>query len=359
VNKLPVGVLGASGYAGRELCALVARHPGLELAFATANERRGERARIGGTDITFLAADDAPLHEAALVFSALPHGASSAWVARAREAGARVVDLSADLRPGNGDPRGSALAVAARAHATANRERTAATSDNGTAAAAATTALLADTVPYGLTELARAALPGAEVVANPGCYPTAILLALAPLLERGLIPAGASVSISAASGVTGAGFTPRHDLLFGEVTEDFRAYGVGNTHRHLAEMTATVEALGGDCDLVFTPHLLPVARGILATITVPVDSPPADPLALFAERYAGEACVEVTPELPALKDVVRRNVVRLTARPVAGVRRPTLLVIAAIDNLVKGAAGQAVQNANVMLGLPETAGLPL
>src|SRR5512147_1643222 len=142
MHKLPVGVLGASGYAGRELCALIARHPRLELAFATANERRGQRARVGGREIAYVATEDARLGDAALVFSALPHGASLAWVTRAREAGAKVVDLSADLRPG------------------------------GTATA----------VPYGLTELARDAVRGADIVANPGCYPTAVLLALAPLL---------------------------------------------------------------------------------------------------------------------------------------------------------------------------------
>ena len=329
VNKIPVGVLGASGYAGRELCALIARHPGLELRFATANERRGERMRIGGADVQFVATDDAPLGEASLVFSALPHGASAEWVARARAAGCRVVDLSADLRPGN--PRPPVLAHEAD-------------------------------IPYGLTELARARVREAELVANPGCYPTAILLALAPLVECGFVAPGATISASAASGVTGAGFSARHDLLFGEVTEDFRAYGVGNTHRHVAEMRASIDALGGDCDLLFTPHLLPVARGILATITVPLAAPlaaPNDvPHPLWAERYRDEPFIEVGATPPALRDVVRRNVVRIAAHPVAGTRQPTLLVFAAIDNLLKGAAGQAVQNANLMLGLEETAGLP-
>ena len=329
MNKIPVGVLGASGYAGRELCALIAGHPGLELRFATANDRRGQRVRIGGQDVQFVATDDAPLAEASLIFSALPHGASAEWVARARSAGCRVVDLSSDLRPGN--PRPEVLAAEAD-------------------------------IPYGLTELARARVRDAELVSNPGCYPTAILLALAPLLECGHLPTGATVSITAASGVTGAGFSARHDLLFGEVTEDFRAYGVGNTHRHLAEMRAAVSALGADCDLLFTPHLLPVARGILATITVPLEAPLAIPDGvphpLWVERYRTEPFIEIAATPPALRDVVRRNVVRIAAHAVAGVRQPTLLVFAAIDNLLKGAAGQAVQNANLMLGLPETAGLP-
>jgi len=290
----------------------------MRLVFATANERRGEQARLGGADVRFVAHDDAPLSDAELVFSALPHGASAAWVARVRGTGARAIDLSADLRPGNGP------------------------SD----------------VPYGLTELVRRQLRDATVVANPGCYPTAILMALVPLAKRGLIASGGTVNATAASGVTGAGLTARTDLLFGEVTEDFRAYGIANTHRHLAEMRAVLEGAGADADLIFTPHLLPVARGILATITVPVTETIPDPLSPWRDEFAGEPFVEVTPEPPSLRDVVRRNVVRISARYVAGVRQPTLLVLSAIDNLVKGAAGQAVQNANVVLGLDEPMGLP-
>lgn len=318
MHRIPVGVLGASGYAGRELCQFVAAHPRLDLAFATANERRGESLRVGDRSIRMVATEDAPLAGTELVFSALPHGASGPWVRRIREAGARAIDLSSDLRPGHG----------------------------------------AEDVPYGLTELTRERLRGAEVVANPGCYPTAILLALMPLLTRGLVTPGGAIVIDAASGVTGAGNSPRADLLFGEVAENYRAYAAGNEHRHLPEMRAMAASTGSDVDLLFTPHLLPVARGILATITVPVVEMPAEPLALWREHYAGEPFVEVAEELPSLRDVVHRNVVRITARPVAGMRQPVLLVFAAIDNLVKGAAGQALQNANLALGLPEPLGLP-
>jgi N-acetyl-gamma-glutamyl-phosphate reductase len=213
-------------------------------------------------------------------------------------------------------------------------------------------------VPYGLTEFVTATARDATVVAKPGCYPTAILMALVPLAKRGLISSGGTVNATAASGVTGAGLTARTDLLFGEVTEDFRAYGIANTHRHLAEMRAVLEGAGADADLIFTPHLLPVARGILATITVPVTETIPDPLSPWRDEFAGEPFVEVTAEPPSLRDVVRRNVVRISARYVAGVRQPTLLVLSAIDNLVKGAAGQAVQNANVVLGLDEPMGLP-
>src|ERR1017187_5576599 len=319
MHRIPVGVLGASGYAGRELCALVTQHPHLTLAFASAHEQRGQRAELsGGTNVTFIATEDAPLGSAALVFSALPHGMSKTWVERAVAAGAEAVGLSADLRIGNG----STCAV-----------------------------------PYGLTEARRDSVRGANLVANPGCYPTAILLGLLPLLEQELVARGATIGVSASSGVTGAGFSARTDLLFGEVTENFRAYGVGNTHRHLNEMSAMVSELDVDADLLFTPPLLPVARGILATMTVPLARELPRALDPWIARYAGEPFIELADQPPELRHVAHRNVVRIAVMRVEHVRTPTLLVISAIDNLMKGAAGQAVQNANLMLGLDETMGL--
>ena len=318
MNKTPVGVLGASGYAGRELCAFINRHPRLELAFASANEQRGTTVRLGGRDVTYVATEDAPLKDATLVFSALPHGASRQWVTAAADSGARVVDLSHDLRPGNG----------------------------------------CEGAAYGLTELNRAAIRDAQIVANPGCYPTSVLFALAPFVSAGLIAPGSAVHVSSASGVTGAGNSPKRELLFAEVIQDFRAYAVGNTHRHLNEMRATLATWGADADLIFTPHLLPVARGILSTITVELRESVADPGVLWRDAFAGEPFLEYTAEAPALRDVVHRNVVRVAVMPLANVRRPTALILSAIDNLVKGAAGQALQNANLMLGLPETEGLP-
>lgn len=318
MHKIPVGVFGASGYAGRELCALLAGHPHFELAFATANAQRGEQAFLGGREVRFIATDDAPIRSAELIFSALPHGASATWVERAQEHGARVVDLSSDLRPGH----------------------------------------TRQAIPYGLTEVERDSLRGAEVIANPGCYPTAILMALTPLLERGLIRPESSIVVDAASGVTGAGNSPKPELLFGEVTENFRAYGVGNEHRHLPEMRAMVSHYETNADLLFTPHLLPVARGILATTTVQLTAPIDEPLSIWREHFAGEPFIEVTGELPSLRDVQHRNVVRMTVRKAADVRVPTLIILSAIDNLVKGAAGQAIQNANVSFGFAEPAGLP-
>ena len=312
--KVPVAVLGASGYVGQELLRLLAGHPGAAVAFATADAAAGEW--VEGHRL--LKADDAPLERADIVLSALPHGVSARYVNEARAAGKRAVDLSADFR------------------------------------------LSAEAV-YGLTEFSRPRVAQAELVANPGCYPTAALIALIPLAQRGLIDPSREVVIDAASGVTGAGRNPNRELLFGDVAEDYRAYAVGNTHRHLPEVRAALERESGFAgDLVFTPHLLPVKRGILETIHVPLtgalDQGAAE--GIYEAAYRGEPCVQVLRgALPSLKDVVYRNRVALGVAPVEHVRRPRLTVIAAIDNLVKGAAGQAVQNLNVMLGLPETLGL--
>ena len=313
--SVPVGVLGASGYAGQELLRLLTGHPGAVVAFATAESAAGETLE----GIELIKAADAPLHKADIVFSCLPHGLAGRYVHEVRAAGRRAVDLSADFR------------------------------------------LSAEAV-YGLTEVARPRVAGADLVANPGCYPTAALLALIPLAQRGLIDPSREVVIDAASGVTGAGRSPRRELLFGEVSEDYRAYAAGNEHRHLPELRATLASEGGfSGDLVFTPHLLPVRRGILETIHVPLtrvlDQATAE--GIYDAVYSSEPCVQVLHgALPSLKDVVYRNRVAIGVAPVANVRRPRITLIAAIDNLIKGAAGQAVQNMNVMLGLPETTGLP-
>lgn len=322
MHNLSVGVLGASGYAGRELCQLIEGHPALDLAFATAHGQRGQVLSIGKKTLTFVATEDAALEKADLIFSALPHGASLEWVERARAAGAKVVDLSSDLRPGNSGQ-------------------------------------LADgsCVPYGLTELYRDSIRGADVVANPGCYPTGILLALYPLLRSNLLLSGSTISVAAASGVTGAGFTPRPDLLFAEISEDFRAYSVGNSHRHLLEMNAELKARKSENDLVFTPHLLPVARGILATIVVTLKEDVDDLLSPWRKAFGEEPFVQLSETTPALRDVVRTNSARISVAKAANTKAPTLIITSAIDNLTKGAAGQALQNANLMLGLDEALGL--
>jgi N-acetyl-gamma-glutamyl-phosphate reductase len=271
--------------------------------------------------LQYVSAQDVDFRATGLVFSCLPTGESSGWSLRAREAGARVVDLSADLREGQGG------------------------------------------AVYGVPELWRETIREQALIANPGCYPTGILLSLAPLLGSGLVDVERAVIIDAASGVTGAGRGAKRELLFGEVAEDYRAYGVGNGHRHVPEIAAGLRRIAGDSapDFVFTPHLLPVRRGILETMYVPVRAGvrAADALAACAGAYGAEPFVEVERDgLPSLKDVVGRNVVAMGFSDVAGVRAPLVVCVAAFDNLLKGAAGQAVQNANLMFGLSECAGIP-
>src|SRR6059036_3353190 len=262
--SVPVGVLGASGYVGQELLRLLHGHPDATVAFATAESAAGEW--VDGHEL--IKADDAPWQQVEIVFSALPHGVSGRYVQEARAGGKRAVDLSADFR-------------------------------------------LSPDAVYGLTEFTRPRLPAADLVANPGCYPTAALLALIPLAQLGLIDATREVIIDAASGVTGAGRNPKRDLLFGEVAEDYRAYAVGNEHRHLPELQATLAREAGFTgDLVFTPHLLPVKRGILETIHVPLtrglDRATAE--GIYETVYGNEPCVAVLHgALPSLKDVVYRN----------------------------------------------------
>jgi N-acetyl-gamma-glutamyl-phosphate reductase len=325
-STLRIGILGAGGYTGMEAARLLSRHPRARIAWATSESAAGRAldAVVPGVDGPALVrAEDAPLGGCDCVLSCLPHGESARWVGRARAAGARAIDLSADLRVPD-----------------------------------AATAEWARGAVYGLPELHRGRVAGAELVANPGCYPTAALLALAPLLRRGLV-AGPAI-VNAASGVTGAGRTPKRELLFAEVAEQFSAYAVGNTHRHLAEMRAQAAALSpeGAPELVFTPHLLPVRRGILETIHVTLAEPVENAVRLWMDDYADEPFVRVMEgRMPALADVVGTNRAALGVAPVAGVSAPMLIVVAAIDNLLKGAAGQAVQNLNLMFGLAETEGL--
>jgi N-acetyl-gamma-glutamyl-phosphate reductase len=320
MNNQPIAaaVLGASGYTGLELVRLLGRHPVLSLRWATSESGAGEP--VPGTALRYVPASAVPLGEAGLVFVCLPHGEAGAWALRAREAGAAVVDLSADLRM----DRSSAV--------------------------------------YGVPELWREEIRGAALVANPGCYPTGILLGLAPLLRADLLDGERAVIIDAASGVTGAGRSPKRELLYGEVAEDYRAYSVGNVHRHVAEIGAGLARLAGAQapDFVFTPHLLPVRRGILETIYLPVKAGVDVETVRRAVRsaYEEEPFLEVLDEgLPSLRDVTGSNRVALGFAAVAGVKAPLVLCVVAFDNLVKGAAGQAVQNANLMLDRAETEGL--
>lgn len=325
LSRVRVGILGASGYAGREAIRLLAKHGRAEIALASSESEAGAKLSSlvrGAPDLALTPIGEAGLSSCDAVFCCLPHGESAKWARAALEAGAKVVDFSNDLRVVDGEtPEWARGAV------------------------------------YGLPELHRERIAGARIVANPGCYPTAAILALAPLLRRGLV--AGPVIVDAASGVSGAGRSPKREYLFAELSEDFRAYGVGNVHRHLAEMRDQTAALNGGCapELVFTPHLLPVKRGILETIYVPLAAALDEPLRPWMDDYAGEEFVDVADRLPTLADVNGSNVVAIGVQPVKDTRRPMLIVVAAIDNLVKGAAGQAVQNLNLMFGFDEGEGL--
>lgn len=313
-------VVGASGYTGQEMVRLVRGHPRMDLVAATSESAAGEA--VAGTRLRYVAADDVELDGADVVFTCLPPGESGEWSLRAREAGARVVDLSSDLRGG----RAGAV--------------------------------------YGVPELWRESIRGRGLVANPGCYPTGILLTMAPLLGGGLVDTSCTLIVDAASGVTGAGRSAKREYLFGEVAEDYRAYAVGNVHRHVPEIAAGLARVNGGRTppFVFTPHLLPVRRGILETMYIPVEAgvTAADARAACAAAYGEEPIIDVFVEgLPSLRHVVGGNGVAIGFAPVEGTgERRLIIAVAAFDNLLKGAAGQALQNANLMVGAAELEGIP-
>jgi len=309
-----VGVVGATGYTGLEVLRVLRGHPGVRVAFATSEGQAGQPAGIPG--LTLVSSGSAPIADASVVFLCLPHGKAVDWATRALDAGARVIDLTADHRPGSGREEGAV---------------------------------------YGMADLAAEAVVEARLVANPGCYPTGVQLALHPLREAGMIDTRAPVVVNAASGVTGAGRSPKRDLLFAEVSGDFRAYSTGNGHRHLLEMRASLP----DLQLVFQPHLLPTPQGILETIYLPV-SPGVDAAAVreaWRGAFGDAPTIRVTDGAPTLAEVVGTDLLVLGAADNAGIDTPLVTLMASFDNLGKGAAGQAVHNLNLMLGLEPTLGL--
>jgi N-acetyl-gamma-glutamyl-phosphate reductase len=334
---MKAGILGASGYTGSELLRLLAGHPEFEVAVATAYSHAGDQ--VGSHTPSLAAAypglvyednDPARFDGLDLVFCGLPHGESQRIVPGLRSRVGLVVDLAADFRLK--DP-GLYPQWYGEEHSAPE--------------------LLADAV-YGLPELFRAGLAGASLVAAAGCYPTTAGLALAPLVRAGLVePTG--IVVDAASGVSGAGRGLKESLHFGTVDEDFTAYGL-LTHRHTPEME---QIIGGE--VLFTPHLVPMTRGILATCyarpaggtSLTTDSV----LAALHEAYDAEPFVVVTDAPPSTKATAGSNAAHVTAR--VDPRTGWVLSLCALDNLVKGASGQAIQCANAALGLPETTGLPI
>jgi N-acetyl-gamma-glutamyl-phosphate reductase len=330
-----IGIIGASGYTGAELMRLCASHPEFEVAFATGDSQAGTRvadlypslaAAYG--DLSFVPYDESLLADVDLVFLGLPHGASQAIVPGLLEREATVVDLAADFRL---DDASLYPQWYGEAHSAPH---------------------LLERFVYGLPELHRDEIRGASAVAVPGCYPTAALLALAPFVHGGFVePSG--IVVDAASGVSGAGRPPKPTTTFCTVDEDFTAYGLLD-HRHTPEIE---QGLGAS--VLFTPHLAPMNRGILATCYArPTgELTTDDALAVLHERYDDEPFVVVTDAPPSTKATLGANTAQVTAR--VDPRTGWLVVLAAIDNLVKGASGQAIQCANLMRGLDETTGLPL
>jgi N-acetyl-gamma-glutamyl-phosphate reductase len=336
---LKAGILGASGYTGAELIRLLARHPNVEIAALSAESQAGKPMLDVYPHLAFL--DLPPLQKIEdvnwggldIVFCGLPH-ATTQKVLAGLPSQCRIVDLSADFRLS--DP-----AVYAEwyghAHAALDLQKEAV---------------------YGLTEHAREAVKGARLVANPGCYPTAALLPLIPLVKSHVIQAD-DVIIDAKSGVTGAGRAPKQDTLFCEVSEGLHAYGVGK-HRHMPEIEQELSKAAGRAVFVsFTPHLVPMNRGELATIFVKLEQGRSveSLREVLTEAYADEPFVQVAPKglSPATRHVRGSNNCLINVFPDRIPGRA--IVLSAIDNLVKGASGQAIQNMNVMFGIPETTGL--
>jgi N-acetyl-gamma-glutamyl-phosphate reductase len=346
-HKYEVGVVGASGYSGIELCRLLAQHPDVALRFAASERWEGDTVRartgVGGSvgALRYEAVERAleRAEECAVVLLATPTEVSLRLVPELLDVGVRVVDLSGAFR----------LKSAAAYPGAYGFEHP-------------SPGLLAEAV-YGLPELGREGLRQARLVANPGCFPTAAALAVAPLLSRGLLSPEAVV-VDAASGVSGAGRQATEPYSFVEVDEDMRAYRV-LCHQHLPEIAQSLaQAAGRPAAFTFTPHLLPLRRGILSTASarLATDVAPERLRRALEEAYAGEPFVEVvaTPEEVTLRSVVGTPRARVgVACAPAGFDPGRVVVISSLDNLLKGAASQALQNLNAMLGLPETHGLVL
>lgn len=329
-----VAVAGGSGYTGAELLRLLEQHPGFDVVVATSREFAGRPIADVYPNLTtalpYTELDPAALEDVDIAFLALPHGSSMEIGARLAKAGVAVVDLSADFRLK--DPAAYPEWFGSPHSAP-------------------------ETLPdwaYGLPELHRAEIRGARAVANPGCYPTAAILALGPLVSQGMIDP-ATIVVSAASGVSGAGRKLTSDVHFSHVDANFKAYGLP-MHKHTPEIEQELGALAGTpVRITFVPHLVPMPRGLLATCIADATSD-ADPIEAAETMYAAEPFVRVLHgALPQTKFTFGSN--RCLVGYSTDARTGRIVAVAAIDNLGKGAAGQAVQNANLMLGLEETEGL--
>lgn len=334
-----IAIIGASGFTGAELMRLCASHPDFEVVAATGDTQAGSHVAdlypsLAGVydDLVYVAYDESVVADADLVFLGLPHGASQPVIPGLRGKVKHIVDLASDFRL---DDPGLYPAWYGDEHIAPE---------------------LLDDFAYGLPELFRDDLAGAELVAVPGCFPTTAVLGLAPLLRAGLID-GDGMIVDAATGVSGAGRPPKPHTTFCAVDEDFTAYGL-LTHRHTPEIEMVLGRHSGvDARVVFTPHLAPMNRGILATCYARPAGPLStdEALACLAAAYEDEPFVVVSERSPSTKATAGSNSCHLSAR--VDPRTGWVIVLSALDNLVKGASGQAVQCANLALGLPEQTGL--
>ncbi|MGR2679142.1 N-acetyl-gamma-glutamyl-phosphate reductase [Chromobacterium haemolyticum] len=336
---IKVGIVGGTGYTGVELLRLLAGHPSARVTAVTSRKEAGMKVADlfpslrGRVDLAFSTPDEARLQDCDVVFFATPNGIAMNEARELLAAGVRVVDLAADYRIQD----------------VAEWEKWYGMSHGSPD-------LVAEAV-YGLPEINREAIRGARLVANPGCYPTAVQLGFLPLIEAGAVELSSLIA-DCKSGVSGAGRKAEVGALLAEAGDSFKAYGVAG-HRHLPEIRQGLgRAAAQPVGLTFVPHLTPMIRGIHATLYARLKAD-VDVQALFERRYEGEAFVDVLPagSHPETRSVRGANVCRIAAhRPQGG---DTVVVLSVIDNLVKGAAGQAVQNMNLMFGLPEQAGLDI
>jgi N-acetyl-gamma-glutamyl-phosphate reductase len=335
---IKVGIVGGTGYTGAELLRIFAGHPQARVELLTSRKEAGRRADTlfphlrGYCDLSFTAPGPEALVACDAVFFATPHGTAMEMAPALVAAGVRIIDLSADFRL---------------------RDR--AVFKDWYKLEHGAPELLGEAV-YGLPEVHRAAIRKARVIGNPGCYPTAVQLGLLPLLEAGVIDTGGIIA-DCKSGVSGAGREAKTGSLFCEVADSFKAYGVPG-HRHWPEIEQRLTDIAAKpVTLTFVPHLLPLIRGIHATLYARLSKPDIDLQQLFESRYAQEPFVDVAPagDHPETRSVRGGNSCRIAVH-LAPDRR-TVVVLSVIDNLVKGAAGQAVQNFNLMFGLDEDAGL--
>ncbi len=336
MSKIRVAVAGGTGYMGVELLRLLALHPRVDIRRATSEQYAGERladvypAFRDRLDLRLEELDRSRLAEGVdVVFSGLPHGAAAATIVEALKSDVVVFDLSADFRLKD-------AAEFQRWYGAHPAPR-----------------LLADAV-YGIPEFARERIRLARIIAVPGCYPTGALLGLVPIVRAGIVGDGPIV-VDSKSGASGAGRVAKTELLFGEIQENVRAYSVGR-HRHLPEIEQELAAAGCRSDVIFTPHLLPIRRGILSTLYVPLRKV-ADLAPAFASSFASEPFVQLLGEgkFPQVRDVRGTNLAQIGWTVLDP--KPLAIVVTAIDNLGKGGSGQAVQNLNVRFGLDERTGL--